>query len=486
MYDLHSGNPEDVQLALDAMEKPRIDDDASQEKIIILISSLLAWDNTPRNLEEIRSPEDIEEEEKLAAEEQAKADAQAKAAAKEGEEVDEKAEGGRGSEDEAAATIDKDATSNAVLSGDEKVEAEGGEDEMEEEKKDEEPEEESKPVYKRKRYLHHPFTEQDYVKRRASNEYARIKEVEDRVLNFKKENVKTYVISAGVLYGLGEAIFNHHFERAWKQDPQKLPIIGEGKNFVPTIHVKDLARMVKKIFESPPEQQYIFGIDNTKRPTQKKLIQAISDGIGTGLAESVDIPLDWAPVHPKLTPLNLQQDSLDWKKFVMLNIKAKPSKIFVPEGAAGEGEGDAEGDADEGGDDTGFQWHCKGGLAQNIQRVKEEFCKERGLKPFKIAIQGKPCSGKSFYAAQLAKHYGVPHIHKEEVLSDIQNWNKEKEAEWRHRKEEKARLTKLAEDRAVEKAKLDEEAKLVEAARVEEEKKRRREEIGSDGEEDED
>ncbi len=41
--------------------------------------------------------------------------------------------------------------------------------------------------------------------------------------------------------------------------------------------------MVKKIFEAPPEQQYIFGIDNTKKPSQKKLIQAISDGIGTGL-----------------------------------------------------------------------------------------------------------------------------------------------------------------------------------------------------------
>lgn len=268
---------------------------------------------------------------------------------------------------------------------------------------------------KRKRYIHHPFTEADYQKRRASAEYAKIKEVEDRVLTFKKEGVKTYVISAGVLYGLGEAIFNHHFERAWKQDPQKLPIVGEGKNFVPTIHVKDLARMVKKIFEAPPETKYIFGIDNTKRPTQKKLIQAISDGIGTGLVESIDIPMEYAPVHPKQTPLNLH---LDWKKFVMLNIKALPSKIFVPEsadvGEEGEGEG-GEGEGDEG----GFQWHCKNGLAGNIQRVKEEFCKERGLKPFKIAISGKPCSGKSFYAAQLAQHYGVPHIHKEQVLHDI-------------------------------------------------------------------
>jgi len=47
----------------------------------------------------------------------------------------------------------------------------------------------------------------------------------------------------------------------------------------------------------------------------------------------------------------------------MLNIKAKPSKIFVPE----VGGGDAEGGEGEGGDDaSGFQWHCKSGLAANI------------------------------------------------------------------------------------------------------------------------
>ena len=114
----------------------------------------------------------------------------------------------------------------------------------------------------------------------------------------------------------------------------------------------------------------------------------------------MDIPLEYAPVHPKQTPLNLH---LDWKKFVMLNIKAKPSRIFVPDAVGAEGgdaDADAEAEAEEGGEDAGgFQWHCKAGLAVNIQRVKEEFCKERGLKPFKIGINGKPCSGKSFYAA---------------------------------------------------------------------------------------
>ena len=161
--------------------------------------------------------------------------------------------------------------------------------------------------------------------------------------------------------------------------------------------------MVKKIFEAPPEKQYIFGIDNTKKPTQKKLIQAISDGIGTGLTESVDIPVEFNPVHPNQTPLQLY---LDWRKFVMVNIKCTPSPVFVSPDTE-ENKEDAEPADGE------FNWHCKNGLAKNIQKVKNEFEKERGLKPFKIAITGKPCAGKSFFSKQLAEHYNVPHIHKE-------------------------------------------------------------------------
>jgi nucleoside-diphosphate-sugar epimerase len=76
---------------------------------------------------------------------------------------------------------------------------------------------------------------------------------------------------------------------------------------VPTIHVTDLARMVKKVHEAPPERQYIFGIDNTRKPTQKKLIQAISDGIGTGLTECIDIPVEFDYGHAKLTPIQLEE-----------------------------------------------------------------------------------------------------------------------------------------------------------------------------------
>lgn len=49
IYDVHSGNPKDVELALEAFKKYP----AEEEKILILISSVAVWKNTPPNLVEI-------------------------------------------------------------------------------------------------------------------------------------------------------------------------------------------------------------------------------------------------------------------------------------------------------------------------------------------------------------------------------------------------------------------------------------------------
>jgi len=163
----------------------------------------------------------------------------------------------------------------------------------------------------------------------------------------------------------------------------------------------------------------------------------------------------------------------------MLNIKAKPSPVFVaPEGGDGE-------DAAEGGDN--FNWHCKGGLASNIQLVKDEFCKARGLKPFKIAIAGKPCAGKSHFAKHLAAHYDIPHIHKEQVLEDIENWNSEKEAIYKKKHEEKERLRKLEETRKAEAAqrKIEAEKRRKAAEEAERLRKKKEAEKGSGSEQEE-
>jgi len=107
---------------------------------------------------------------------------------------------------------------------------------------------------------------------------------------------------------------------------------------------------------------------------------------------------------------------------MLLNIKAKPASLFVAAEGGAEGE---EGEGEGGGDAAEFNWHCKQGLAANIQLVKKEFCQHRGLKPFKTTIIGKPCAGKSFFGDKLCAHYNVPHIMTDRVLNDIEHWQDE-------------------------------------------------------------
>lgn len=89
--------------------------------------------------------------------------------------------------------------------------------------------------------------------------------------------------------------------------------MGDGKNLVPTIHVRDLASLVRRVvIENAKEHPYIFAIDKTPNPTQKRIVQAISKGIGTGLIQQVS------------------NDSVKepWIDFLSINLKMKASDAF--------------------------------------------------------------------------------------------------------------------------------------------------------------
>jgi adenylate kinase len=61
-----------------------------------------------------------------------------------------------------------------------------------------------------------------------------------------------FIICPGIIYGCGEDTFYQLFKSAWLQDPIKLPYLAEGTNKIPTIHLKDLVRLVIKVAENPP------------------------------------------------------------------------------------------------------------------------------------------------------------------------------------------------------------------------------------------
>lgn len=67
VYDLHAGNPRDVDLAIQgkyhdiinlALKKHSFE----EEKVLILISSLMVWNKTPNKLKEIKEGKEAEEQ----------------------------------------------------------------------------------------------------------------------------------------------------------------------------------------------------------------------------------------------------------------------------------------------------------------------------------------------------------------------------------------------------------------------------------------
>ena len=68
-----------------------------------------------------------------------------------------------------------------------------------------------------KEYWNVPYTERDFEQWIPSSEFERIKEIEDLVLSFKRENLKIYVIASGITYGNGETetVFSKRFKSAW-------------------------------------------------------------------------------------------------------------------------------------------------------------------------------------------------------------------------------------------------------------------------------
>jgi hypothetical protein len=181
-----------------------------------------------------------------------------------------------------------------------------------------------------------------------------------------------------------------------------------------------------------------------------------------------------------MTPIQLD---LDWKKSLLLDLKVQPSALFIiptePEEVPKEvGEDGEEVEAKEPEEVLDLEWHCKSGLNTNIQLVKEEFEKARGLKPVKVLITGPPCAGKSFFGQQLGEHYNIPHIHMEKMLDDLCTWNQEKEDN--HVKIEQEREKRVAE---IEKQREIEVEKKALLARQKVEKAREEEANGSQPEE---
>jgi len=308
--------------------------------------------------------------------------------------------------------------------------------EDEEEKQDEENAEgedgeEKKRIYKRvikvkiikpKIYKRVGFREKDYKLRVPIEFYKRFKEYEDYLLNLKFENLSIFIICAGIPYGGCETTFNYFFKSAWLQNPIELPYYKEGNNLIPTIHIKDLARMVKRIADNKPEFPYIFAFDQTKDSTLKNIISSISKKIGSGKTISIpydkdlirnialkeeDFFIDKEKYEKNKLIMNITKHELSWTRFLGIDVMLKKSKYL--------------------GED--YEWYCKDGIPSNCPKLLKEFCSYRYLRPLKIILNCKNESYRKLFAQKISQFYNIPIINFELIMEKLNQSISEDEEE---------------------------------------------------------
>ena len=121
----------------------------------------------------------------------------------------------------------------------------------------------------RERLLTTELLDEDYLSRMPSTRFAKLKQIENLVLQLPKfqPSVRSLVVCLGIVYGHGERTLYEHFRKSWTGTT--LPLLGDGSNKLPTIHVKDAARLIKKI---------IFERENTTIALSNSLNLTLSHG----------------------------------------------------------------------------------------------------------------------------------------------------------------------------------------------------------------
>jgi len=223
------------------------------------------------------------------------------------------------------------------------------------------------------------------------------------------KNLRVHVVCSGLPYGNGEAndVFYEFFRKAWLSlhpDLAALPVIGNGENQLPTIHVEDLTRFIRALADDSEKtitKQYLIAVDQSESSTQKEIMLAISRSLGSGAVQE-------RALHEVMEE--------DWSEFLTLNLRFKVSDELL---------------------NLKSDWHCRGGITEETMRqLNAEFNHFRGLFPLKVYIGGPPAAGKTHFASRLADSYGIPHLKIKDMVEHAKVLENELGVEIRQKVEE--------------------------------------------------
>ncbi|XP_065492468.1 adenylate kinase 7 [Caloenas nicobarica] len=234
-----------------------------------------------------------------------------------------------------------------------------------------------------------PFTDEDFRKRKAHPNFVDHINAEKLILKLGKTNKRkflTYIVASGHQYGAEEGVLHYFFKIGWLSEAPAIPVFGDGNNFIPTIHVLDLAAVLQNIADHRPRSHYILAVDESMH-TLQQLVKCISKNVGPGKIEKT--PKANAFLIKELTQMHLD----------MLFVDLRMESMFLKE-------------------TFNIKWVAQAGLVENIEKIVKEYKKSRGILPLKVCIHGPPGVGKSTIAEELCKHYKLHYIKISDVISE--------------------------------------------------------------------
>ena len=243
------------------------------------------------------------------------------------------------------------------------------------------------------------YKEHEYMQRVPLKNYFRYKFIETKALAATSQYLRVYIICPGFIYGCGESFFYDYFKLAWLNKPTPIPIVGDGKNCIPTIHVLDLMQILRKVIDKKPPTKYILAVDKTKNTTLKNIITSIVKSMGESKVQLVD---------------DYNIDEIDVPNCLELevDIKVKTTKYMLDERKPDEDIEDYE--------KRKFKWHCEYGIPDNMEKLRNEFNVYRGLKSVKMCVVGPPSSGKTKICKHIAEKLQIPYL----TVDNVIQWGK--------------------------------------------------------------
>ncbi|KAG8449128.1 hypothetical protein GDO86_015978 [Hymenochirus boettgeri] len=206
-----------------------------------------------------------------------------------------------------------------------------------------------------------PFTEDDYRRRKCH-------------INFKDHlSVEKLVIKLGKT-------------EAWLGETHALPVFGDGLNYIPLMHITDLASVVQNIADQRPRTHYLVAVDDSVH-TLEEIVKCISINLGPGKIQRV--PRENIFLRKELTQLDID--------YMLVNLRMEA--VFLKE-------------------NFNINWVTQSGLVDNIQSIITEYKQTRGLQPIRICILGPPAVGKTSMSEIICKYYKLHHIKIKDVITE--------------------------------------------------------------------